>query len=217
MLQETATLICCLVKSKNQSILLMEQSEGMGKGKMILDSSSKAEQFQAEKDDKGPVEQMDPKLRRMFCNRLYSQRSRQKKLKIVEDLEERAKILEDLLAQLQPEQAYYQNQLHNLMIEEQTLLQEMEYLKRKALLREAQDEKNRSKKSMLEELKQDQLLHLNSDPLAGVSVDTSSYQGHGAQSSYIAPEARQTGISAVANRHQTDLARATALNPNPNP
>jgi len=42
----------------------MEQSEGMGKGKMILDSSSNAEQSQAEKDDKGPVEQMDPKLRR---------------------------------------------------------------------------------------------------------------------------------------------------------
>ncbi|XP_068497563.1 bZIP transcription factor 18-like [Phaseolus vulgaris] len=197
----------------------MEQSEGMGKEKMILDSSSNAEQSQAEKDDKGPVEQMDPKLRRMFSNRLYSQRSRQKKKKIVEDLEERVKILEDLLLRLQPEQAYYQNQLHNLMMEEQTMLHEMEYLKRKALLREAEDEKNRNKKSMLEEVKQDQLLHLNSDPLAGVSFDTSSYQvaGNGAQSSYIAPEARQMGVAAVADRHQTDLARATAQNPNPNP
>ena len=43
---------------------------------------------------------------------------------------------QDLLLRLQPEQAYYQNQLHNLMMEEQTMLHEMEYLKRKALLRE---------------------------------------------------------------------------------
>jgi len=33
----------------------------------------------------------------MFSNRLYSQRSRQKKKKIVEDLEERVKILEVII------------------------------------------------------------------------------------------------------------------------
>jgi len=44
----------------------MEQSEGKGKEKKVLDSSSNAEQSQAEKDDEVPVEQnlMDPKLRR---------------------------------------------------------------------------------------------------------------------------------------------------------
>jgi len=38
----------------------------MGKGKKILDSSSNAEQLQAEKDDIGPVEPnlKDPKLRK---------------------------------------------------------------------------------------------------------------------------------------------------------
>ncbi|KAL9320077.1 hypothetical protein ACSQ67_011916 [Phaseolus vulgaris] len=99
----------------------MEQSEGK-----VLDSSSNAEQSQAEKDDEVPVEQnlMDPKLRRLFSNRLSAQRSRQKKMKYVEELEERAKFLQDLLVHLQPQQVYYQNQLHSLMIEEQTLLHE---------------------------------------------------------------------------------------------
>ncbi|XP_027932887.1 uncharacterized protein LOC114188513 [Vigna unguiculata] len=145
-----------------------------GKGKKVQDSSSNAEQSQAEM---APVEPnvMDPKLRRLFSNRLSAQRSRQKKVKLVEELEHRHIMLQDQLAQLQPIQARQQSRMHSLMVEEQTLFHEMEYLQKKAMLRDAEDEKNRKKKSRLENLRdiKQQLLNLHIDPFTGVSIDTS--------------------------------------------
>ncbi|WVY94404.1 hypothetical protein V8G54_033492 [Vigna mungo] len=192
----------------------MEQSEGRGKGKNVQDSSSNAEQSQAEM---GPVGQnvMDPQLRRVFSNRISAQRSRQKKVKLVEELENRAKMLQDQLAQLQSMEAHQQSRMHSLMIEEQTLFHEMEYLQKKAILRDAEDEKNRKKKSRLEKLRdirQQQLLNLH-DPFAGLSIDTSSNQGDGTQSS----SRQELGVAAAVDEmmDQTNLSMATARNPNP--
>ncbi|XP_017434657.1 bZIP transcription factor 30 [Vigna angularis] len=199
----------------------MEQSEGRGKGKKVQDSSSNAEQSQAEM---GSVGQniMDPQLRRLFSNRISAQRSRQKKVKLVEELENRAKMLQDQVAQLQSIQARQQSRMHSLMVEEQTLFHEMEYLEKKAMLRdgkvvsslESEDEKNRKKKSRLEKLrdiKQQQLLNLH-DPFAGLSIDTSSNQGDGARSS----SRQELDIAAAVDEimDQTNLSMETARNPN---
>jgi len=44
--------------------------------------------------------------------------------------------VQDQLAQLQPIQARQQSRMHSLMVEEQTLFHEMEYLQKKAMLRD---------------------------------------------------------------------------------
>ncbi|KAK7333197.1 hypothetical protein VNO80_29962 [Phaseolus coccineus] len=105
-----------------------------------MDSSSKhVEAFQAEKHDKDPnLEQnlMDPNSKRNVSNH-SAKRSRKKKMaKTIKKLEARAKVLQDLYDILQPIAESQKKQMRDLMEEEQALLQEMQYLQEKALLRD---------------------------------------------------------------------------------
>ncbi|CAJ1960437.1 unnamed protein product [Sphenostylis stenocarpa] len=173
-----------------------------------MDSSSNHAEQPQQHDTDPNVQQnvMDPKLRRIFSNRLSAKRSRQKKVKFVENLEDQSKTLQTSLAkmeqvaQLQPQQASHQNQMQCLVAEEQTLLHEMEYLQNKALIRDAEDEKLKEKISRSKEvrnIKQDEFINVDIDLLDVESNDSSSYPG-----TNIAAEATQMEKAAMAGTHE---------------
>ncbi|ESW18799.1 hypothetical protein PHAVU_006G071100 [Phaseolus vulgaris] len=173
----------------------MEKIEegGNTKEKMDLDmdsSSKQVEEFQAEKHDKVPnVEQnlSDPNSKRIVSNHSAKKSRKKKMAKTIKKLEARTEMLQDLHDILKPIAESQKKQMYDLMEEEQALLQEMQYLQEKALLR-AENEKNMNRMNMLREhqkMEQEELLMCNIDPLDPEFNEPPSFEdgGSGSQSS----------------------------------
>ncbi|KAK7333196.1 hypothetical protein VNO80_29961 [Phaseolus coccineus] len=157
-----------------------------------MDSSSKhVEEFQAEKHHKDPnVEQnlMDPNSKRIVSNHSAKRSRKKETAEFIKKLEAQAKILQDEVAILKPILESQKKQMRDLMGKEQALIQETKYLLEKALLRDAENEKNRNTMNRLRELekmKQEELVMFNIDPLDPEFNDAPSIQdgGSGSQSS----------------------------------
>ncbi|XP_020202531.1 probable serine/threonine-protein kinase irlB [Cajanus cajan] len=94
----------------------------------------------------------EKKKRRRELNRVYSQRSVLKKKIMMENLENQARILEDEMARLEQEEAFYKNEKQRMKVEEQRLYQEIEFFEKERLLRQAEDEKNMGEAIKMREL-----------------------------------------------------------------
>ncbi|KAI4318305.1 hypothetical protein L6164_026092 [Bauhinia variegata] len=96
---------------------------------------------------------MDPKkLRQIISNRESANRSRLRRIKLMTDLECKAKKLQDQITSLHPQIEIYTNQKNFLIQEQSSLKQEMANCEKESKLKEAELEKNKAEVHKLREL-----------------------------------------------------------------
>ncbi|QHO27890.1 hypothetical protein HN51_024847 [Arachis hypogaea] len=97
---------------------------------------------------------MDPKkINKMISNRLSAQRSRQRKVRYLLNLEEQMKIFQEKVTILRTQITSYTNQKQLLMSEQTMLRQKLEAIEKEKSLRNAETEKKNAELKILKELR----------------------------------------------------------------